>query len=737
MRSSRSIALIPLHLRRRIAGGRGSRRMAAVLLGPVLVTGSLVSAPSAHAIYGPAAGGFGADIVSVDNASDEQGNASTTDAAISANGRYVVFQTRATNFFESDGGVVGAHGVEPDAEPPGTLREGGIFRYDRVTGATALVADGSEVRTEGPEKGKRIFRGAQNPSVSADGRYVVFSTAQQLVPQDANENVDVYVRDMNVQLSADRRNSTAYTLVSARDGGEEPATYAVREPMVPGGNPGAEVWPNTAISADARFVVFRTPELASNLPDHATPDTPPGQLFVRDLQTKATTLLSRDSTTGASSSGDPAGGATGPASISSDGSTVAWVATNAPAQTRFLAGESLDPNEPYYLWRRWQEPNAPTRRITGIVDLDDPACPPGGEVTTDPTASGPCYGPLSEQEASLTSISVATPSLSADGYTVAFLAGAALRPNITKSNGLDVFLTSMRPGVTRKAGTRELTLGVKSGNPGSTPSIESLVLSPDGSTIAFTTLRDSFVLPEPQPVGAFRPVPTVSDLYVIHLASNTLERAVVGYEGGDPVGSISVNPTLSESGSTVAFTSSAANLVFGDANEASDAFAAALQAPAGTAAPPEGVNATQGGFSLTATASPELGLHVKRGKDGGLVLLVETPGPGTLTARALGAIATKSGKKIRKKQVPLGHASGAARSEGTTTLTLHLASKYAKDLKRAGKIKALVTVSFTPPAPAETLSAEANATFVGAGAKKAAKGSSKAKGKAKRKAKKG
>ena len=256
------------------------------VLVPLVVLLVLELAPSARAIYGPAAGSFGADIVSVDNASDEQGNAPTVDAAISANGRYVVFQTRATNFFENDGGVVGPPGVEPDAEPLGTLREGGIFRYDRSTGTIQLVADGTEIHTEGPEKGKLIFQGAQNPSVSADGRFVAFSTAQQLAPKDSNENVDVYVRDMDVPLTAARKDSGAYTLVSARDGGDEPATYAPREPPLKGAEPGSEVWPNTAISADGRYVVFRTTELKSNLPDHAAVDTPPGQLFVRDLQAK-------------------------------------------------------------------------------------------------------------------------------------------------------------------------------------------------------------------------------------------------------------------------------------------------------------------------------------------------------------------------------------------------------------------------------------------------------------------
>jgi Tol biopolymer transport system component len=684
-----------------------------------LLAGSLLVAPPAHAIYGPAAGGLGADIVSVDNASDEQANAPTTDAVISADGRYVVFQTRATNFFENDGGVEGPHGTELDAEPPGTLREGGVFRYDRATGEIQLVADGSEVYSEGAAKGMRIFRGAENPSVSADGRYVAFSTAQQLVPHDTNENVDVYVRDMDVPLTPIRMDSGAYTLVSAKSGGEEPATYGVSSQYFPGDQPGAEVWPNTAISADGNYVVFRTGEVTSDLPQGG-PDVPPEQLFVRNVREKTTTLVSREA-----ADGMPAGGAVGPASISGDGTAVAWVGTNAPAQTLFLPGESLSASQPYYLWQRWQE-GGKTRRITGLSDPEDPACHEEG-VTQNPLSSGPCYGPLSEQESSLASITSSAPSMSNDGYTVAFLAGAALRPNITKSAGLDVFVTSMAPHMTRKNSTRELTLGVKSGNPGSTPSIESLAISPDGGTIAFTTLRDSFVLPEPRPIGAFRPVSTVSDLYVIHLAEGTLERTVVGFEGEDPNGSTSASPSLDEHGENIAFTSSASNLIFGDANGASDAFTATLQGPAGNAPPPAGVNAVQDGFVLTAVASPELGLSVKRAKGGELTLLVETPGAGRLAARANGVITTKRGHRKQKKNATLAHALGVVRAEGITTLKLDLASQYVKDLKKAGKLNVLVTVTFTPSAPGEALTAEAGATFIVANVNKGTKASPKAK----------
>src|SRR6202042_1820225 len=113
--------------------GRLSRQFAPGALTIVCV---LALAPPAQAIYGLAAGGLGAEIVSVDNSSDEQGDAPSTDADISANGRYVVFQTKATNFFENDGVADG------DPDPPGTCRSGGIFRYDQFTGELQLVADG-------------------------------------------------------------------------------------------------------------------------------------------------------------------------------------------------------------------------------------------------------------------------------------------------------------------------------------------------------------------------------------------------------------------------------------------------------------------------------------------------------------------------------------------------------------------------------------------------------------------
>ena len=326
------------------------------------------------------------------------------------------------------------------------------------------------------------------------------------------------------------------------------------------------------------------------------------------------------------------------------------------------------------------------------------------------------------------------PGLSSDGYTVAFLAGSGLRPDPVKAESLDIFLTSMKPGVTRKAGTSELTRAVNGAQGDGSASITSLALSSDGTHIAFVTQRDSYVLPIPDPVGSFSATGKQNELYMVDLTTGTLERAVVGVEGEDLNRPVLDNPTLTADGSTIAFVSQASNLIFGDANGFSDAFAATLQSPEGTAAPPASFNAAQNGFSLTTSVSPELGLSVKRAANGSLDLLVEAPGAGKLTAQAQGKIATRIGKRTRKKKVVvLARASGATRAEGTTTLVLRLASKYAQDLKAAGKLEAHVTVVFTPAAPAEALSAEANATFLATSVKKTSKGPSKTtKGKAKK-----
>ena len=109
-----------------------------------------------------------------------------------------------------------------------------------------------------------------------------------LVPADTNENLDVYVRDMDVPLGA----PGAFDLVSARDGGDVAATYGAPAEPFPGSEPGAGVSRGVAISADGQKVVFRT-DAPSDLPASASPDVPAGQLFVRDRVSDTTTSRHR------------------------------------------------------------------------------------------------------------------------------------------------------------------------------------------------------------------------------------------------------------------------------------------------------------------------------------------------------------------------------------------------------------------------------------------------------------
>jgi len=643
---------------------------------------------AALAAPGPAAAYYtdGAQIVSADFGRLEQGDDSSLFAAVSGNGRYVALQTRARNFFADD-----------DPDPPGQFRAGGIFRFDLETRALALVADG-DFRDEG--SGDLLMRGAQNPSVSSDGRYVAFSTAQSLVPADTNGNVDVYVRDMLVPTRA----PGAYDLVSARDGSDAPASYAPRPSPAPGLDPGSDVTRGAAISADGSRVVFRVTEPASNLPARPTTDTPPNQVFVRDRTANTTTLVTRQMAGAA-----PAGGALGPAGISADGSTAVWTGTNAPAQTRFIDGENTDPGAFYYLWRRVADgPAAPTRRITGIADPDDPACPPGATVAFDQTSTGPCFGPLAEQESIRANISGQLPGLSGDGFRVAFLTGTGPRPNASTGPGLDLYLTDMSPGVSRKAGTVELTREGSVGDTATGSPISSLTMSSDGRFVALTTVRTRFVLPALAYQGSGRAVAGIRELYVVDLAARTIERATRALDGGDIDSDVSNGVTLSADGARIGFTSLAGNHFFGDANQRADAFVVTRGTQPGEASPPPPLD--EGGSSLVedrddSGGGPRISARARSLAGGRVELSVRVPAAGGLRADAK----ARAGKPARRRTIATGD--GRPRAAGRFRIVLRPVKRYRGELKRRKAIRARVGVDYVPAKGGRRLRTTIRVTF--------------------------
>jgi Tol biopolymer transport system component len=101
-------------------------------------------------------------------------------AAVSGNGRYVAFVSRASTL------VVGDTNAASD-----------VFVHDRVAGTTERVSVDSRGRQgTGGEAGGVLDSNFGRPALSADGRYVAFvSSHTNLVKGDRNNVPDVFVRD--------------------------------------------------------------------------------------------------------------------------------------------------------------------------------------------------------------------------------------------------------------------------------------------------------------------------------------------------------------------------------------------------------------------------------------------------------------------------------------------------------------------------------------------------------------
>ena len=267
-----------------------------------------------------------------------QANGASSNARISADGRFVVFTSLATNLvagdtngaadvFERDlatgqttrvsvsaGGVQGndasggaASGISADggaisfSSAASNLVSGDtnhcrdVFVWTRATGAVERVSVAGD--------GTQAAAGASDASsISADGRYVAFaSTAPNLVAGDTNLVADVFVHDRVT-------GSTVRASVAA--GGGQAATASS---LQPGG-----------LSANGQVVAFDT---AAPL---AAGDTSGNDVYVRDLAAGTTERVS------VNSAGVGANGNSSAAAISADGRYVAFEssATNLdPADT--------------------------------------------------------------------------------------------------------------------------------------------------------------------------------------------------------------------------------------------------------------------------------------------------------------------------------------------------------------------------------------------------------------------
>ena len=192
-----------------------------------------------------------------------EANGYSFDAAISADGRFVAFESFANNL-----------------SPGGNAEGQDIFVHDRVAGTTEHVSIASD--------GTPANSTSHRPSISADGRLVAFhSYASNLVPGDTNDTSDVFVHD--------RETGITERVSVAADGDEANGAQPV-------------------LSADGRFVVFASS--ASNLVANDT--NARVDVFIRDLDTGMVERVSiaSDGTQGNGTSNSPV--------VSADGRLVAF-----------------------------------------------------------------------------------------------------------------------------------------------------------------------------------------------------------------------------------------------------------------------------------------------------------------------------------------------------------------------------------------------------------------------------
>jgi Tol biopolymer transport system component len=375
------------------------------------------------------------------NSRGVQGNGHSYASAISADGRYVVFQSFATNLVPHDYNHhedifvhdrvtsatervnVDSNGIEANDDSYGgpistdgrfvaffswasnlvvgdTNNMGDIFVHDRVTGITELV---SVSQNGGPGDGESFA-----PAISGDGRFVAFSSSSSdLVPVDMNNYYDVFVRDRQLGTTE---------LVSSDSSGvqEDRGAY----------------WP--AISTDGMIVTFSSD--STNLV--------PGDtnflldVFVHDRSIGSTERVSIDS------SGNEADGDSNYPSISADGQVVvfeSW-ATNLSANDGNLERDIFVHD-----------------RASGVTDCAslDPSGSTGNDASRGPAA------------------------VSSDGRFVAFPSNASdLVPNDT-NNFTDSFVRDRATGITERVSVDS------SGNEGNAGGGGDGVISANGETVAF------------------------------------------------------------------------------------------------------------------------------------------------------------------------------------------------------------------------------------------------------------
>ncbi len=317
----------------------------------------------------------------------EQANGNSGEPSFSDNGRYVAFSSDATNLVA-----------------PGTTGRQ-IFVRDLQQNTNRIVS----LSSSGAVSSGQCFY----PKISADGRFVVFiSEAPDLVPNDFNQTTDVFVRD--IQLGLTRRVSVG-----------------------PQGVEGNGFSASGSISADGRYVAFWSS--AGNLIEDDR-STFYG-IFVHDLQTGQNRRVSNPT------NGQPANGVSNSPVISADGRWVAFLS----AASNLVPGDTNGVDDIF------------------VVNLQSGSFKRVSISSEGVQANGASFSGM---------------AISADGKFVAYRSSASNLAPGDFGDGEDIFVTDVQLGITRRVSVNS------AGDPAAGPSVHPAT-TPDGKFVAFSSLAEN------------------------------------------------------------------------------------------------------------------------------------------------------------------------------------------------------------------------------------------------------
>jgi Tol biopolymer transport system component len=443
-------------------------------------SGSLFRFALAACLTLPGSGCNWVELVSV-STTGNQGDENSDGPSISANGRYVAFQSNASNLTPND-----------------TLFASDVFVRDTLNGTTTRISVDNA--------GNEVYGNSSAPSVSDAGRYIAFnSDASNLVADDTNNTWDVFVHDRNTGVSS---------RVSVDSAGIE-------------GNSASS---SPSISGDGRYIAFVS--AATNLVASGT-TFDRSNIFVHDRNTATTTLVSVDN---AGNEGNGGAAESGSPAISSDGRYVAFTSTS----SNLVAGGTTIDRKHIFVHDR----NMATTSLVSVDSAGNegnggigfasqshnPSISSNGRhIVFDSTSSNLVAGDTNNTgdvflrdtvDGTTTRVNVdstgnqviggggsADPTVSADGRYIAFYSFSS---NLVAgdTNGVaDVFIHDRNTGATTRASLDEA--GVEGNGASQKPAI-----SDDGRYVAFATFSNNLVAGDVNGLGirdiVIRAVPEVT-----------------------------------------------------------------------------------------------------------------------------------------------------------------------------------------------------------------------------------